>query len=52
MVYIAWGMTWIATAIPVSIGIYVTRKWQCLFFMLLPAFISITNHKDDKTEIK
>jgi hypothetical protein len=52
MVYIAWGMAWIATAIPVSIGIYLTGKWQCLFFMLLPAFISIKNHKNDETKIE
>jgi len=38
---IAYGMAWLATAIAIGVAIYVTKEVRCLWFLLLPAFISI-----------
>ena len=46
--YISFGMMWVATAFAVSVGIYVSGNWKCLFFMLLPAMFNVKSHSGDK----
>lgn len=40
-VYIAWGISWLAVALGISVAIYITKNTACLWFFLIPAFISI-----------
>lgn len=39
--FIAYGMAWIATAIAISVAIYITENTRCLWFLLIPALISV-----------
>jgi len=51
---LAYSMTWIATAIATSVGIYYTKDASCLWAMLIPAMISMkfrNNTKNDKDKI-
>lgn len=52
MIYLAYGVAWISTAIAVSIGIYYTKDVNCLWALLLPAYIGISSNdnKDSKKE--
>ena len=43
--YIAYGTAWIATAIAVSVGIWLTGNGWCLLAFLIPGAISITPSK-------
>ena len=47
-IWLAVAAIWFSTALAVSVGIYFTRVWQCLFFMLIPTFISVKTRSDDK----
>jgi hypothetical protein len=53
MVYLAYGMTWAATAIATSVGLYYTKNADCLWAMLIPAMISLkpSSNKNKKKEI-
>ena len=40
MIWLAFIFAWVSTATAVSIAICVTGKWQLLWFMIIPLFIS------------
>lgn len=40
-VWFAYAMIWLSVSIAVSVGIYFTRNIHCLWFLLVPSFISI-----------
>jgi hypothetical protein len=44
--YIAYGMIWMATAVAVGIGIWITKNPNCLWAMLIPGLISLKVHSD------
>ena len=48
MIYIAYAFAWISTAIAVSVGIYYTHSIYCLWFMLIPAFMSVKTKEDSE----
>ena len=48
MIYFAYAMAWVSTAIVTSVGIYFTSSAWCLWAMILPAFISLKSKKDDE----
>ena len=49
--YIAFGMVWVAVALAISVGIYVSNNWKCLFFFIIPAMYSVKTHnKEEKDE--
>lgn len=45
-VYVAYGMIWVSMALAVSVGIYISGNWKCLFFMFIPSLISVKGSKD------
>lgn len=47
MIYFAYAMAWVSTAIATSIGIYFTGSAWCLWAMILPACISLKSSKKD-----
>lgn len=47
-VWLTVAAIWFSTALAVSVGIYFTHVWQCLFFMLIPGFINVKIRSDDK----
>ena len=49
-IWIAVAVMWFSTALAVSVGIYFTHVWQCLFFMFIPTFMSVKSKSDDKKE--
>lgn len=52
--YIAWGVMWIAVAIAIIYGIYITHRMSCLWFFLIPACVGFTstskNERNDDDE--
>lgn len=46
MMWIAFAAMWISTAIPVSIGICITGKWQLLWFMIIPTLMRWQSDND------
>ena len=42
MIYFAYAMAWLSTAIAVSVGIYFTHSALCLWALLIPAFIKVS----------
>ena len=49
-VAIAYGCAWISVSLAVSVGVYYTHNIHCLWFLLVPLFISIKTReeKDNK----
>ena len=43
MVWFAYSMAWLSTAIAVSFGVYFTHSPWCLWALLIPAFLKV-NH--------
>ena len=46
MIWLSYAITWVATAAAIAVGIQATGHWWLLFFLLLPAGISI--HTENK----
>ena len=46
MIWLSYAITWVATAAAIAVGIQATGHWWLLFFLLLPAGISI--HAENK----
>lgn len=46
IVGIAWAI-WFSTALAVGAGLYFTHDMRCLWFMIIPAFMSIRTKKED-----
>lgn len=47
VVWFAYATVWLSVSIAVSVGIYFTRNIHCLWFLLVPSFVSIkTSTKD------
>jgi hypothetical protein len=44
--YIAYGCIWLASALVISVAIYVTKNGNWLWFLLIPGLVSV------KTETK
>lgn len=51
MVYVAYMFVWLCMTVAISVGIYTTGKWALLFFMIIPACMSI-NHKGCEAKSK
>lgn len=39
--YISFAMMWLSVAIAISVGIYITHEWKCLFFLILPSLYDL-----------
>jgi hypothetical protein len=39
--YVGYAFAWISTACAVAVGIWITKNPNCLWAMLIPAFIGI-----------
>jgi len=50
MAYLAYGMAWVATALAVSVGIYITKDGTCLWALLFPACIGLRSSDDKEKE--
>ena len=48
--YIAFGMIWVATAFAISVAIYMTGNWKCLFFLILPALYNVKGDQNDSAK--
>ena len=47
-IYFAYAMMWVAVSVAVSIGLYFTRNIHCLWFLIIPLFVSVKHEpKDD-----
>lgn len=44
-VYIAFAIMWFSVAIAISVSIYFTHEWKCLFFFILPSLYEIRHRK-------
>lgn len=42
MIYFAYAMAWVSSAIAVSCGIYFTHSAWCLWALLIPALIKVS----------
>ena len=47
MIWLAYAVAWVSTAIAVSVGVYFTGSAWCLGAMMLPACISLKSSKKD-----
>lgn len=47
-VWLAYAIMWIAVSVAVGIGLYFTRNIHCLWFLLIPSFVSVTDSAKDK----
>ena len=55
--WFAYAMVWVAVSVAVSVGLYFTRNIHCLWFLLIPLFVSFrqnehTEEKDSNEERK
>lgn len=50
MIYLAYGLAWLSTAIATSVGIYYTHSAWCLLALILPACINVSSKKDKDIE--
>lgn len=49
MIYFAYAMAWVSTAVATIAGMYFTHSAWCLWAFILPACIELTHkNKDDK----
>ena len=49
--WISYGIAWLSISIAVSVGIYITHSFHCLWFLIIPSLISIKTdykHTEDK----
>lgn len=44
-IWFAYAMMWVAVSVAVSIGLYYTRNIHCLWFLIIPLFVSV-KHND------
>lgn len=51
MVWFAYAMAWLSTALAAIAGMYFTHSAWCLWALLLPACISIKTDKNGKEDI-
>lgn len=51
-IWFAYAMVWLSVAIAVSVGIYFTRNIHCLWFLVVPLFVSMEHNKKDKDNKK
>lgn len=45
--WFAYAMMWLSVAIAVSVGIYFTKNMKCLWFMIIPLFVSMKHNSSD-----
>ena len=48
-IYFAYAMMWVAVSVAVSIGLYFTRNIHCLWFLIIPLFVSVKHEPKDKS---
>ena len=48
MIWFAYAMAWLSTAIAVSCGIYYTHSAWCLWALFIPACIKVTKDREDE----
>ena len=41
MIFIGWGMMWLALGIAITMAIYITGDWRLLWFFLLPGLFRL-----------
>lgn len=46
--WFAYAMMWVAVSVAVSIGLYFTKNFNCLWFLLIPSFVSLSQKEDNK----
>ena len=46
--HIAFSSMWFATALAVGVGLYYTHSIHCLWFMLIPSFVSFSSTSGSK----
>lgn len=46
MIWFAWGLTWVSTSAAVCTAIIISGKLWPLWFMLVPAFVSVQDKGD------
>lgn len=49
-VWFAYAMMWLAVSVAVSIGLYFTRSIHCLWFLIIPLFVSMKHNEKDKAD--
>lgn len=47
-IWFAYAMMWVAVSVAVSIGLYFTRNIHCLWFLLIPSFVSVKHDSKDE----
>lgn len=49
MMWIAYAAAWLSTGAAVSFGVYYTHSANCLWALVIPALLSVTNRRGDAT---
>lgn len=47
-IWFAYAMMWVAVSVAVSIGLYYTRNIHCLWFLIIPLFVSVKHDSKNK----
>lgn len=45
--FIAYALVWLSVALAVVAGLYFTKDIRCLWFLVLPLFISVSSKSTD-----
>lgn len=45
--WLSYAVIWLSVALAVSVGLYVTKDFKCLWFLLLPTLVHFRIEKKD-----
>ena len=48
--YVAYALVWLSVALAVSVGLFVTKNFNCLWFLILPALVRFHTKTDKDDE--
>ena len=51
-IYFAYAIIWVAVSVAVIIGLYFTRNIHCLWFLIIPLFVSVEHDSKDEADSK
>lgn len=52
MIWLAYSIVWLSCALAVCCGLYFTKDVFCLFFMILPLFVTLKTGDKNKNKNK
>ena len=51
IIFVTYMVVWVCFCIAVSVGLYITKDINCLWFLIIPSLLSINIKSDKKNEV-